>query len=162
MTEMWNIRESCNPSVAQAGCVYKFDVSIPIEDYMDTAWEVKRLLGSTIDTPITHCSVSSNASAFTVCVWGHIADGNAHINIVTPGQFKRDHALAKHIETLVYESVLKRKGSISAEHGLGQSKNQYLAKIKEKGVLEVMMKLKDVFDPHGIMNPCKYLPQDGV
>lgn len=148
MMEMWNIRESCNPSVARAGCVYKFDVSIPIEEYMDVAWEVEGKLMSKM-----------NPSDLSVCVWGHIADGNAHINVVTPGQFEKDSALAELIETTVYDSVLKRKGSISAEHGLGQSKNESLSQIKEGVVLDVMTNMKNLFDPHGIMNPSKYLPK---
>eukprot|EP01083_Nonionella_stella_P137915 419612_1 len=97
MAEMWNIRESCNPSVARAGCVYKFDVSIPIEDYMDVAWEVERKL-----------LTARNSFHPTVCVWGHIADGNAHINIVTPGKFGKDSVLTKDIEATVYESVMRR------------------------------------------------------
>jgi len=151
MMEMWSIRESCNPSVARAGCVYKFDVSIPIEDYMDVAWEVERKLLAFMEP-----------SDLAVCVWGHIADGNAHINIVTPGQYEKDSALAKRIETMVYDSVLKRRGSISAEHGLGQSKNEYLGQIKEKSVLDVMTTMKALFDPHGIMNPGKYLPRSNT
>mmetsp|Transcript_13325 Transcript_13325/g.28913 ORF Transcript_13325/g.28913 Transcript_13325/m.28913 type:complete len:600 (-) Transcript_13325:279-2078(-) len=150
LDEMWKIRESCNPSVARSGCVYKFDVSVPIEEYMDVAWEVERKLTTASSTMIP--------ADMTVCVWGHVADGNAHINIVTPGRYEKDDALAKRIETMVYDSVLKRRGSISAEHGLGQSKNEYLGQIKEGSVIYVMSQMKMVFDPHGIMNPGKYLP----
>ncbi|KAL7536780.1 hypothetical protein ACHAXR_008610 [Thalassiosira sp. AJA248-18] len=140
MIEMWNIRESCNPSVARAGCVYKFDVSIPIDEYMDVAFEVEKQLLHSVDS-----------SVLTVCVWGHIAD-------VTLGKYEKDDALSTLIETVVYDAVLKRKGSISAEHGLGQSKNQRLDQIKEESVLNVMSQIKTLFDPHGIMNPGKYLP----
>ena len=149
MMEMWQIRESCNPSVAQSGCVYKFDVSIPIDEYIDVALEVEKELLASTDFP-----------DLIVCVWGHIADGNAHINIVAPGHHEKDSALAKRIETTVYDSVLKRRGSISAEHGLGQSKNEYLGKIKEGHVMDVMEQMKALFDPHGIMNPGKYLPKN--
>ena len=93
-----------------------------------------------------------------VCVWGHIADGNAHINIVTLNQFTKDDVLAKQIETIVYDSVLKRSGSVSAEHGIGQSKKEYLRQIKDDNVLNIMKQIKTMFDPHGIMNPNKYLP----
>jgi len=149
MNEMWSIRESCNPSVARAGCVYKFDVSIPIEEYMDVASELEKEFAVRLE----HCI------DLKVCVWGHVADGNAHINVVTPGRFEKDHSLAKDIETIVYDTVLKRSGSISAEHGLGQSKNEALGRIKEKNVLDVMVQIKALFDPHGIMNPGKFLPR---
>ncbi|KAL7466189.1 hypothetical protein ACHAXS_006485 [Conticribra weissflogii] len=128
MMEMWKIRESCNPSVARAGCVYKFDVSVPMKDYVDVAHEVD-------------------------------SDGNAHINIVPKlGNFDKDKSLAKLIENIVYSTVVSRNGSISAEHGLGQSKNSYLSKIKTKSTLEIMSQVKRIFDPRGIMNPGKYLP----
>ena len=149
MNEMWRIRESCNPSVARAGCVYKFDVSIPIEEYMDVAWELEREFGARFEHSVD----------LKVCVWGHVADGNAHINVVTPGRFDKDYSLTQDIETVVYDTVRKRSGSISAEHGLGQSKNEELGRIKEKNVLDVMVQIKALFDPHGIMNPGKFLPR---
>lgn len=148
INEMWSVRESCNPSVAKAGCVYKFDVSIPIEEYIDVAREVECKLMSSLESP----------EDLKVCVWGHIADGNAHINIVTPGKFEKDTKLDNLIETAVYDSVLERKGSISAEHGLGQSKNHCMRRIKEDTVLDIMHEMKNLFDPHGIMNRGKYLP----
>lgn len=147
-SEMWNIRESCNPCVAQAGCVYKFDISIPIEEYMEVAWEVEReLLASMKDVDLI------------VCVWGHVNDGNAHMNIVTKGRFKKESAIAEIIETTVFDAVLRRSGSISAEHGLGQKKNEAMSRIKGQHVLDVMGQIKVLFDPHGIMNPGKYLPK---
>ncbi|KAL9181662.1 hypothetical protein ACHAXT_012005 [Thalassiosira profunda] len=150
LSEMWGIREACNPSVARAGYVNKFDVSIPIEDYMAVAEEVEQEL---------RAWPQGEFPDFTVCVWGHVADGNAHINVVTPGRHEKDGALARHIESVVYDAVLRRNGSISAEHGLGQSKNEYLRRVKEEGVLEVMASVKKLFDPRGIMNPGKYLPR---
>lgn len=143
--EIWGIRESCNPSVARAGYVHKFDVSIGIEAYMEVAEEVSDALEN------------ANLSDLTVCVWGHVADGNAHINIVS-GQFDKDAVSAETIENIVYSSVMKRNGSISAEHGIGQSKRKYLSQIKDGAVLELMSQMKNLFDPHFIMNPGKYLP----
>lgn len=140
----WSIRESCNPSVARNGYVYKYDVSVPIEDYMDVAAEVNECLSSKASFP-----------ASKVCVWGHLACGNAHVNVVTPGLFHKDEALAASIDEAVYGSVLKRKGSISAEHGIGQSKRDILEKVKDVSILDTMVQLKEMFDPHGIMNPGK-------
>jgi FAD/FMN-containing dehydrogenase len=140
----WSIRESCNPSVARNGYVYKYDVSVPIEDYMEVAAEVNECLSSKASFP-----------ASQVCVWGHLADGNAHVNIVTPGLFHKDEVLAAYIDEAVYGSVLKRNGSISAEHGIGQSKREILGKVKDVSILDTMVQLKEMFDPHGIMNPGK-------
>ncbi|KAL3810556.1 hypothetical protein ACHAXA_009789 [Cyclostephanos tholiformis] len=147
MTEMWRIRESCNPSVLRAGCVYKFDVSVPIEDYMTIAREVEGRLFASVKhvDPI-------------VCVWGHVNDGNAHINIVTPGRFETESAIEETIETIVFDEVLKHSGSISAEHGIGQKKNEALGRLKDENIMVIMAQIKALFDPHGIMNPGKYLP----
>ena len=150
VNEMWSIRESCNPCVAKAGCVYKFDISIPVEEYMDITYEIESKLRTN-----DYCSNMD----FTVCVWGHVSDGNAHINIVTPGQHIKDGKLATIIDEIVYDSVIHRFGSISAEHGLGQSKNEVMGLYKERITLDVMQQIKDTFDPHGIMNPGKYLPK---
>ena len=145
----WNIREACNPSVAQSGYVYKYDVSVPIEDYMAVAAEVKEKLSVNAIFPNTK-----------ICVWGHLADGNAHINVVTPGQFQKHKLVASHVDEAVYGSVLKRMGSISAEHGIGQSKTEVLKKVKNDRVIDVMIQLKKLFDPCGIMNPGKILLKD--
>jgi (R)-2-hydroxyglutarate---pyruvate transhydrogenase len=50
------------------------------------------------------------------------------------------------------------KGSISAEHGLGIAKNKYLRYSKSNENIEMMRRIKKVFDPKGLMNPYKYLP----
>jgi len=58
---------------------------------MDVSYEVeKKLKAESLDV--------------IVCVWGHVADGNAHINVVTPGQHNKDANLSKQIETIVYDS----------------------------------------------------------
>jgi FAD/FMN-containing dehydrogenase len=115
---------------------------------MEVAWEVEReLLASMKDVDLI------------VCVWGHVNDGNAHMNIVTKGRFKKESAIAEIIETTVFDAVLRRSGSISAEHGLGQKKNEAMSRIKGQNVLDVMGQIKVLFDPHGIMNPGKYLPK---
>ena len=147
INSLWNIREACNPSVARSGYVYKYDVSVPIEEYMDVAVEVKGILSKEMTLPES-----------IVCVWGHLADGNAHINVVTPGQFHKDEVMASLVDDSVYGSVLRRKGSISAEHGIGQSKREILERVKDEGVLDVMAQMKRMFDPHGILNPGKVLP----
>jgi FAD/FMN-containing dehydrogenase len=146
MEEIWAIRESCNPSVASAGFVHKFDVSIPIEMYIEVSEEVEKQLQD------------ENLHDLSVCTWGHVADGNAHINIVSSGQFHKHDDTAEKIENIVYSSVMKRKGSISAEHGIGQSKRKYLKHIKDDGELELMSQIKMAFDPHSILNPGKYIP----
>ncbi len=87
-----------------------------------------------------------------------LKDGNLHCNIVSPGVFERDAELTKLVDEGIVQEVTKRNGSISAEHGLGQYKHKYMPRIKDKPTLETMYSIKNLFDPHGIMNPGKYLP----
>lgn len=83
--------------------------------------------------------------------YGHIGDGNIHINmILKEGQAVNDQQ--------VYETVVKEKGSISAEHGVGLTKAKYLHLQKSPLTLSIYRQLKQVFDPHGIMNPYKLIP----
>jgi FAD/FMN-containing dehydrogenase len=85
-------------------------------------------------------------------------DGNLHCNVVTPGVFEEDPDVLAYVEQCVFDAVVKRNGSISAEHGLGQYKNNKLSKIKDPATLRSMFAIKRLFDPRGILNPGKYLP----
>ena len=53
-----------------------------------------------------------------------VIDGNLHFNVITPGKFELDHEVKELLEPYIFEAVVRRGGSISAEHGLGQCKNE--------------------------------------
>ena len=95
-----------------------------------------------------------------VCWYGHIGDGNLHLNILKPERlsvtafYERCHA----ISPLIFELVAARDGSISAEHGVGTLKRDFLNYSRSTDELEIMRALKAVFDPNQIMNPGKLLP----
>ena len=85
--------------------------------------------------------------------WGHVIDGNLHLNVITPGLFDHDNEVKDLIEPYIFEAVVRRGGSISAEHGLGQCKNEYLGKFaKNQDALSLMKSVKEMIDPNGIMN----------
>lgn len=145
ISNLWEIRESCNPIIKSRGYNYKYDISLPIKDYYKIAEEMRERLFA--------CSQA------VVVNWGHVIDGNLHLNVVTPGNFEIDSDILHLIEPYIFESVVRKGGSISAEHGLGQCKNNYLGKYaKSSSVVSVMAILKRNFDPHGILNPGKLLP----
>lgn len=146
--DFWKIRELCNPSVAKQGYVYKYDVSLAVTDFEDFIQEMQTNLRTL--SPQALCTN-----------WGHVIDGNLHLNIVVPGQKDKDPELYVRLEELVLHGIIARGGSISAEHGLGQYKNKHLTRIKDPATLQTMRRIKTLFDPHGIMNPGKYLPLDG-
>ena len=97
---------------------------------------------------------------FEVIWYGHIGDGNLHLNILKPASlsqedfYQRCHAISPKI----FERVRSRSGSISAEHGVGLLKRDFLAYTRSEADLVIMDRLKSVFDPNGIMNPGKLLP----
>jgi FAD/FMN-containing dehydrogenase len=146
LENMWKVRESCNPSVAAGGYVYKYDVSLQVSDFPHFIDEIR-----------------ANLPGSAVCTnWGHIMDGNLHCNVVIPGKFDKDEDLCQMMDELVLDKVIERGGSISAEHGLGQYKHKYMPRIKDQATLSTMHAVKKLFDPNGVMNPGKYLPtEDG-
>jgi FAD/FMN-containing dehydrogenase len=85
--------------------------------------------------------------------YGHIGDGNIHINIVT-----EDNNMQWHDEQ-IFKEVTRRQGSISAEHGVGLHKPQYLHLQKSPQALGLLKSIKNLFDPQGIMNPYKVIPE---
>ncbi len=87
--------------------------------------------------------------------YGHIGDGNLHLNISAPSY---DPALLGLIEPYVYEYVSSHAGSISAEHGLGLMKAGALHYSKGPEAVALMRGIKQLVDPHGILNPYKVLP----
>eukprot|EP00535_Pseudo-nitzschia_heimii_P006278 CAMPEP_0197194202 /NCGR_PEP_ID=MMETSP1423-20130617/28812_1 /TAXON_ID=476441 /ORGANISM="Pseudo-nitzschia heimii, Strain UNC1101" /LENGTH=583 /DNA_ID=CAMNT_0042647589 /DNA_START=77 /DNA_END=1828 /DNA_ORIENTATION=+ len=149
--EFWNARELCNPASAATGFVYKYDVSLAASDFENFIRDTQAQLED--------LSRTSSLDESLICVnWGHIIDGNLHCNIISPGIFVRDTELSELIDETILGEVVKRNGSISAEHGLGQKKHIYLPRIKDSSSLEAMYGIKNLLDPNHIMNPGKYLP----
>jgi len=141
----WYIRESCNPVVKDMGYNYKYDVSIPISDFESVIQEMKERLKVRPDAMVVN--------------WGHVIDGNLHFNVTTPGDFEENPEILGLIEPYLFEAVVRRGGSISAEHGLGRCKNSYLGSLAKDPVsLDAMLSIKSTFDPNGILNPGKYFP----
>ncbi|MBC7547914.1 MAG: hydroxyacid dehydrogenase, partial [Polaromonas sp.] len=92
--------------------------------------------------------------------FGHLGDGNLHYNVQCPVEgdaavFLRDHE-AK-VNHLVYESVARFNGSISAEHGVGSLKVAELEHHKSPVALGMMRAIKRALDPNNLMNPGRVL-----
>ena len=92
--------------------------------------------------------------------YGHVGDGNIHINVTVTGY--ENETTAKKVQDLlepyVLEEVARRKGSISAEHGVGFAKAQYLMLSKSDAMIDAMLAIKNSLDPNGIMSPYKVFP----
>ncbi|XP_027180078.1 D-2-hydroxyglutarate dehydrogenase, mitochondrial isoform X1 [Coffea eugenioides] len=138
-SSFWHIREGLPEALMKAGAVYKYDLSLPLEKMYDLVEEMRVQIGP----------------AATVVAYGHLGDGNLHLNISAPAY--DDNILAK-IEPFVYEWTSKNRGSISAEHGLGLMKAAKIHYSKSPETVQVMASIKKLLDPNGILNPYKVLP----
>jgi len=88
--------------------------------------------------------------------YGHVSDGNLHLNISNP---KWDSRLEQAIEPFVYEWTRDHEGSVSAEHGLRLMKADCIHYSKPKNAVKLMKEIKKTLDPKGILNPYKVLPE---
>ncbi|KAJ2160010.1 D-lactate ferricytochrome c oxidoreductase [Coemansia sp. RSA 552] len=147
IARMWSMREGIPESLGKTGPTYKYDVSIPIPVLYDVVGDIGKrlkkagLFGSGADDPVK-----------LVCGYGHIGDSNLHLNIVAD---KFQDRVTNVFEPYVYEWVSSHRGSISAEHGVGLMKRDYLGYSKTPEMIDYMKRIKNVFDPNHILNPYK-------
>ncbi|CAI5440843.1 unnamed protein product [Caenorhabditis angaria] len=137
--KMWQVRESAPLATSRDGYVYKHDVSLPLEHFYELTEVVRRKFGGKTKRIVT---------------WGHLGDGNSHLNITSE---KFDEELYKNLYPFLYEWVVSHGGSISAEHGIGRLKLPYSNYGKSPAERKLCQNLKHLFDPHGILNPYKFL-----
>ncbi|XP_046849155.1 D-2-hydroxyglutarate dehydrogenase, mitochondrial-like [Xenia sp. Carnegie-2017] len=140
IASIWAVRENITVGLVQLGYVYKYDISIPVPRLYDIVEDLRERIGNEV---------------LIVSGYGHIGDGNLHLNIVTKDYDVRIHHL---LEPYIFEWVQKCGGSISAEHGVGMKKTKYLHYSKTPEAINIMKDLKKMFDPYGILNPYKVLP----
>ncbi|GFR44054.1 hypothetical protein Agub_g5214 [Astrephomene gubernaculifera] len=144
---IWRLREGVPEALARKGAVYKYDVSLPTGVMYDMVTALRGRL---------EAAGFGSGAGVQVVGYGHIGDGNLHLNVSAP---RYDTALLDLIEPYVYEFVARHRGSISAEHGIGLMKAAALPYSKSALAIELMRRIKGVVDPHGIMNPYKVLPR---
>ncbi|XP_062849875.1 D-2-hydroxyglutarate dehydrogenase, mitochondrial isoform X2 [Trichomycterus rosablanca] len=137
---LWSIRERITEALRYDGFTYKYDISLPLEKIYDLVTDMRQHLGS---------------RAKNVVGYGHLGDGNVHLNITSPS---KDPDLLAAIEPYVYEWTSRWQGSVSAEHGLGLKKRNYIYYSKARPAVGLMADVKAMLDPKGILNPYKTLP----
>jgi len=151
----WIIRESVPVACSKSGAVFKYDLSIPLAQIYDVAIDMrKRLMDANVYRPGDETSEIINVAAY-----GHIGDGNIHINISCKSYSEEVTNL---IEPYVYEWTREHNGVISGEHGLGLMKGPFLGYSKSGVMIDIMHNIKNMLDPNNIMNPYKYLPRKMV
>uniref|UniRef100_A0A1I8ARF6 D-2-hydroxyglutarate dehydrogenase, mitochondrial n=1 Tax=Steinernema glaseri TaxID=37863 RepID=A0A1I8ARF6_9BILA len=134
---MWKLRETAPLAITKDGYVYKFDVSLPLDHFYELTDAVRERCGDKVCRVVTY---------------GHMGDGNSHLNITTK---EPSEEVEKLLYPFVFDWVVAHGGSISAEHGVGQMKRDYISVGKSERIGELTRALKPIFDPRGILSPYK-------
>jgi len=90
-----------------------------------------------------------------MCAFGHVGDGNLHVQIMFDDASKKER-VSKLLEKL-FRITIEHHGTLTGEHGIGIAKSDYLGLEQEAGLIDLQRQLKTVFDPHGLLNPGKFL-----
>jgi FAD/FMN-containing dehydrogenase len=144
---LWKMRESLVEAQQAGGGSIAHDVSVPVS-------KISEFIAR------ADAAVTAACPGLRLCTFGHVGDGNMHYNPVRPVDWdaRRLTAERPRINRIVHDIVADLGGSISAEHGIGQTRLAELAHYKTPLELDMMRALKRSLDPSGIMNPGKLLP----
>jgi FAD/FMN-containing dehydrogenase len=143
MRALWRLREDITESVSHILHI-KNDVSVRRSALAPFLAEADGLL-------------QREYPAYEVLWFGHVGDGNLHLSVLKPEGVSAATFLGEceRVSTLLFETVAKHGGSISAEHGVGLTKKPYLRYSRSAAEIDCMRGIKRAFDPKGILNPGK-------
>ena len=143
---LWALREDISEAQRIEGVSIKHDVSVPVSripEFLERAG----------------AALAARWPDIRVVAFGHIGDGNLHYNLSKALADDNATFIARTAEVngIVHDLVCELGGSISAEHGLGQLKREEVLRYKPALEMELMRRVKQAFDPAGLMNPGKVL-----
>ena len=138
---IWRLRDGVTEAIGRAGLTHKFDVTVPPEALPGFLDEMERF--------------GDEAGGLRTLLFGHLGDGNVHVNMMQAPELTEDAFYAKGpaLAERIYAHVAELKGSISAEHGIGIAKREYLHHSRTAEEIDLMRRLKRLLDPDGILNP---------
>jgi FAD/FMN-containing dehydrogenase len=135
---LWRFREAHNETVRSLGVPLKLDVSVPVGAVPAFKRDV-------------HALVEGIEPTAELILYGHLGDGNVHVNVVGAGE------AGDTLEDAILRTAADHGGSISAEHGVGLAKARWLDLCRSDAELSLMREIKGVFDPGGMLNPGRVL-----
>lgn len=148
---LWKLRHSVSEANRKSGIVIGHDTAVPVARIPDFVARA------------TAAVEALRPDARVVAV-GHIGDGNIHLVVILPDRARTEdqplEATAHAVSAAVHRVAIDLDGTISAEHGIGQSVRDALAAFKGPAEMALMRGIKRLFDPQGIMNPCKVVAID--
>ncbi|MDR3519243.1 MAG: FAD-binding oxidoreductase [Azospirillaceae bacterium] len=146
--QLWRLREAIVEAQKFEGGSIKNDISVPISVIPEF---LERAIAAVTDA-IPGCRPVP---------FGHVGDGNIHFNISQPVGAERTAYLARWDEVThrIHDIIVSLEGSISAEHGVGRFKREELSRFKSPVELDLMRRIKTAFDPEGLLNQGKLIPE---
>ena len=135
---IWALRDDVL-QVARNAPIFTFDISLTLGKIENYITEVRD-------------GLKSRWPDMTLMVFGHLGDGNLHL---IPGVGDGSAQAHRDVEEIIYGALRRQGGSVSAEHGIGIEKRDYLAYSRSPNEIALMRTLKKAFDPKGILNPGK-------
>jgi len=152
----WKIRDSISEAERAAGPALQHDISVPVAKMADFITEA----GARIEKAFTGTQVAA---------FGHMGDGNVHFHVKAPANVAPSSGTssgavqwmvesARTISPMVHDLVVAVGGSISAEHGIGQTKRDELGRLSGDARILTLRAIKGAIDPKNIMNPGKLVP----
>ncbi|MFO0756982.1 MAG: FAD-binding oxidoreductase [Byssovorax sp.] len=144
--ELWTLREGISESLSATGLPHKNDIALPIAALVPFCAELEGFF-------------AENYPGWEIALFGHIGDGNLHVNVMKPDDLSKEEFLAKTktADPAIFSLVQKYRGSISAEHGIGLLKKPYLGYSRSPEEIALMRSIKRVLDPQNLMNPGKVI-----
>ncbi|MDP4597872.1 MAG: FAD-binding oxidoreductase [Pseudomonadales bacterium] len=144
--DLWRLRENISESITRF-TPYKNDIAVRVSKVPDFLAAVD-------------AEVGQRYPDFEIVWFGHIGDGNLHLNILKPAALATAtfKAQCEQVSEYVMALVARFEGSVSAEHGVGLLKKGQLHHTRSATEIALMQAVKSVFDPNNIMNPGKLLP----
>ena len=144
--DLWTLRENISASQRRLGTSIKHDIAVPIERVAEFVEQCAPALQQAFP-------------GIEIVVFGHLGDGSLHYNTFLPHILSNEaYRFEEPVNQIVYQHVLACEGTIAAEHGIGQVKNQWLSAVRSEAEIAIMRAIKAAVDPHQIMNPGKLLP----
>jgi len=142
--DLWALRESIAESLTATGTPHKNDVALPVAALEAFCAE----LGDVF---------ARRYAGWEICNFGHIGDGNLHVNTMKPADLDLAafHARTHDADRDLFELVRKHGGSVSAEHGIGLLKKEWLGYTRSEVEIAAMRAVKRALDPANLMNPGK-------
>ncbi|MFZ9628110.1 MAG: FAD-binding oxidoreductase, partial [Ilumatobacteraceae bacterium] len=138
---LYAIRDHITIALGALGVPLKLDVAVPVLELDRLVRRISSLLAEV-------------APSSRLVVFGHLAEGNLHVNVLGLDDQARDV-----VRTTVLETTISLGGTISAEHGIGVAKVDWMERLHGSAHVAVLRAVKDALDPAGMLNPGVLLPR---